>query len=121
MEYVQLDKNTGDKRLRDVCLGEGVIGCELLPKNIRDAEDPEVLEYVIEHGFVTFTFDRRIHIEWSEVLEGRNPGIVILRRDDDALQQINTRTAPRHLREFKAQFPDWHAVLVQPDIEFRRA
>lgn len=116
MDYVQLDKNTGDKRLRDACLRQGIVGCELLPREIRDADDDIVLDYVFEKQCVLFTFDRRIHFQWGSVLAGRNPGILILRKDDDSLEQINTKTAPRHLQQFKTDFPAWHSVSFRNSV-----
>ena len=116
MNFVQLDKNTGDKRLKAACLKEGIVECDLLPRELRDQTDDVVLEYVIERNVVTFTFDQRIHTDWGEVLAGRNPGIVILRQDEDTLQQINTKTAPRFLRKFKGSFPDWHTVPCRNSV-----
>jgi hypothetical protein len=116
MNFVQLDKNTGDKRLRDACLKDGVVTCDLLPKEVRDEEDDVVLQYVIDNQFVMFTFDRRIHFEWGHLLAGCNPGILILRKDDDSLQQINTRTAPKHLSNYKDAFPDWHTVPYRHSV-----
>ena len=57
LEFIQLDKNTGDKRLRDACQLEGIVGCELVPRSVRDETDDVVLEYIIREQFVTFTFD----------------------------------------------------------------
>lgn len=116
MNFIQFDKNTGDKRLRAACLEEGIVDCELLPRRLRDETDDVVLEYVIQNGFVIFTFDREIHNEWGAVLAGRNPGVIILRQDEDVLQQINTKTAPRHLREFKESFPAWHTVPCRNSV-----
>ena len=116
MNFIQFDKNTGDKRLRAVCLEEGIVDCELLPRRLRDETDDVVLEYVIQNRFVIFTFDREIHNEWGAVLAGRNPGIIILRQDEDVLRQINTKTAPRHLRGFKESFPAWHTVPCRNSV-----
>ena len=116
MNYVQLDKNTGDKRLKTACLDEGIVECGLLPTHIRDSDDDVVLEFVIKNDFVTFTFDRRIHFEWGHILAGRNPGILILRQDDNDVRQMNTKTAPRHLQAFKQAFPDWNAVPYRHSV-----
>ena len=84
MNRVQLDKNTGDRRLLTACVREGRIECDLLPPRIRGSDDDVVLEYVIEKQSVMFTFDRDIPSEWARILAGRNPGIVILRKDEMA-------------------------------------
>ena len=116
MNFVQLDKNTGDKRLKAACLKEGIVECDLLPRELRDEKDAIVLEYAIRNEFVTFTFDHEIHYDCSRILAGRNPGILILRQDEAVLQQINTKTAPQHLRRFKESFPDWHAVPCRNSV-----
>jgi hypothetical protein len=116
MNFVQLDHNAGDKRLKAACLAEQIIDCDLLPRQLRDRDDATVLEYIIQHEFVMFTFDRNIHHEWGTILAGRSPGIVVMRQDDEVLQQINTRTAPRYLSEFKRVFPDWHTVPCRNSV-----
>ena len=116
LEFIQLDKNTGDKRLRDACQLEGIVGCELLPRSVRDETDDVVLEYIIREQFVTFTFDRSIHQMWGHILAGRNPGLIILRADDDSIRQINTKTAAPELRRFKREFPQWNQVSYQHSV-----
>lgn len=116
MIFIQLDKNTGDKRFKAACMDERIVDCDLLPRRVRDKEDDEVLEYVIEQELVIFTFDNKIHFDWGSVLCGRNPGIIILRQDQHVLQQINTKTAPRHLKRFKKSFPQWHTVPYRNSV-----
>jgi predicted nuclease of predicted toxin-antitoxin system len=116
MDYIQLDKNTGDKRLRDSCMKEGIVRCDLLPANVRDEEDDIVLNFIIERNYVIFTFDKQIHFDWGVLLAGRNPGILILRQDDDSLEQINTRRAPIYLKQFKSEFPEWNKVSYRNSV-----
>ncbi len=110
MRTVQLDKNAGSKKFRDVCNREGVVRCMLLPRNVRDQSDDTVLEFAISNGYLTLTFDRPLCINSAHVLAGRNPGVLLLRMDDGAVQRISTQIAPKLLREFKKDFPDWHVV-----------
>ncbi len=110
MRTVQLDKNAGSKKLRDACNEEGVVRCILLPREIRDQSDEAVLEFAIRNGYLTLTFDRPLCVDSAQVFAGRNPGILLLRTDDGSLQRISTKTAPKLLQGFKAQFRDWHAA-----------
>jgi hypothetical protein len=110
MRTVLLDKNAGSKKFRDACNREGVVRCILLPRSIRDSNDESVLEFAISNGYLTLTFDRPLFIQSAPVLSGRNPGLIVLRADDGAIHRISTKTAPKLLRDFKADFPDWYVV-----------
>lgn len=110
---VQLDKNSGSKKLRDACNQEGAVDCYLLPLGVRDADDDAVLEYAISKGRLTLTFDRTILEDNPHVLAGRNPGMVLLRMDDDSSRRITRKTAMSLLRDFKQAFPEWNTVSWQ--------
>lgn len=111
MKSVLLDKNAGDRRWRNACRQENLVDCDLLPRRLRDAPDTQVLEFAIENNRLVVTFDRLIAEQCCTVLAGSNPGILIIRMDDDSLQRISTRTAPKIVAEFKAAVPDWHELI----------
>lgn len=110
MRTVQLDKNAGGRKLKDACNKEGIVRCILLPHDVRERSDAEVLEFGIENGYLTLTFDRQFYIETAHILVGQNPGLLLMRVDDESDWRINTKTAPKILRDFKNSFPEWYSV-----------
>jgi hypothetical protein len=116
MRTVQLDKNAGGKKLRDECNRQGVVQCVLLPPEVRDLSDPEVVEHGIRNGYLTLTFDRGLFVNSADRLVGRNPGLLLLRADDGSCQQVSTKTAPKLLTTFKKEFPDWNLAPWQNSI-----
>jgi len=108
MNKVLLDKNAGSNKLCDSCNKQGIVQCFLLPKSIRDtATDPEVAEFAIKHDDFIVTFDRGFCCEASAVLAGRNPGVLLLRVDDESVARISRKTATALLSTFKQEFQEW--------------
>jgi hypothetical protein len=110
MKSVQLDKNSGAKSFCKRCNEQGLVRCYLLPENVRDKDDADVARFAIQHENLTLTFDRTFCVSAAAELAGRNPGLLLLREDDDSIRQMNTKTAPTVLRHFKQAFPDWYQV-----------
>lgn len=108
MRTVQLDKNAGSKKFKNACNQEGLVRCILLPRGVREKSDAEVLDFGASNQYLTVSFDRGLFFDSGHVLVGRNPGGLLLRFDDDSIRQISTATAPKILKDFKAQFPEWH-------------
>src|SRR5438552_17426258 len=110
MRTVQLDKNAGGKKLREYCNQDGAVECFLLPPAVRDAEDADVADFGVRHGNLTLTFGKGFMLNAAPRIVGINPGILPMRTDDNSFEQVSTKTAPKMLRAFKEQFPEWHEV-----------
>jgi predicted nuclease of predicted toxin-antitoxin system len=111
MNKVLLDKNAGSKKLCSLCNQQGIVQCFLLPRQIRDkATDLEVAEFAIDHDDFIVTFDRGFCCEAGAVLAGRNPGVLLLREDDDSVKRMSRKAATTMLSEFKQQFKEWFQV-----------
>jgi predicted nuclease of predicted toxin-antitoxin system len=117
MNKVLLDKNAGSNKLCDSCNKQGIVECFLLPRAIRDtASDPEVADFAIKHDDFIVTFDRGFCCEAGAVRAGRNPGVLLLREDDNSVKRISRKTATAMLSHFKQEFQDWPKVACRNSL-----
>lgn len=107
---VRLDKNAGSQSLCKLCNDEGIVECKLLPLAVRDGSDENVLKYIIDKGNLLLTFDRTFFIDAGPRLSDSNPGLLLIRPDDGSVRQINAKTAPKLLHDFKQAFARWDIV-----------
>ena len=111
----QVDECLDSKELVRACAKEGLVNVRRYPKRLKEYEDPDVLQSVLPSEWTLLTTDREIHFEHSEFIPDEHSGILI----------IATCQSPKTLRikdvfsilgNFKAAFPDWHAVSPRNSV-----
>lgn len=107
---IQLDKNSGSKKLRDECNSSCGMSCQLLPRGIRDAEDPDVIRYSHSEKRLLVTFDRALIEDYSPILCEGHSGVLLLRMDDNSVSRISRKTAQKILSNFKSDFEQWRFI-----------
>jgi predicted nuclease of predicted toxin-antitoxin system len=118
MRLVLLDKNAGAKKLSRSCTAEGVVDCQLLPLDVRDADDPDVHEHARSRNALLLTNDRRLWYDSYHAVAGKTSGILLVYLDEDTgkVRQITRKTTQNLLQRFKSEFPEWHEVTWEGHI-----
>jgi hypothetical protein len=109
MTSFQLDQCLDSKRFVRDCAAEGQCRLLRLPADLRNAEDPELLELLLAAENPLLTFDRALPHDHTGSIPRTHPGILIVSNYPEP-QTMTVKIAQRILARFKKTFVKWHEV-----------
>lgn len=109
MTSFQLDQCLDSKRFVRGCAVEGLCRVLRLPSDLRDAEDPELLQSLMATENPLLTFDRTLPHDHTSAIPKTHPGILVVSNFPER-QTMTIRIAQRVLKRFKDSFVKWHEV-----------
>lgn len=116
MTAFQFDKCFDDKKVIKKCNDEGHATALRLPRNLRDAEDPELLKVFMPGRHAMVTTDRALPTQHTAHIPDTNPGIVVVCYSRDVLKTITTGAAAKILDQLKSSLSTWHQTSVANSI-----
>ena len=103
------------KELVRACAKEGLVNVRRYPRRLKEYDDPEVLQSVLPSEWTLLTTDREIHFQHSEFIPDEHSGILIIATCQSP-KTLRIKDVFSILRNFKAAFPDWHAVSPRNSV-----
>lgn len=116
LKKIQLDEDINDRRIEKACAAEGLVQALRFPSNLKGMKDPKVFRALFPKGNVVVTTDRGFVSDHLDEFPDVHPGVVIVSFDDDAIPTMTTQAAQKIIRNFKADFPEWHQTEWQNSV-----
>ena len=116
MSTFQLDQCSSAHRIVEACKEEGNGEALLLPADLRDTKDADLVPAMMAKDTVFVTKDHRLPRECAALIPDVNPGIVVVTNYPTRHQTLTVNLMLRILARVKSKVPQWHQAPLNNSI-----
>lgn len=116
MSTFQLDQCSSSAEIVNACSKEGHGDALLLPDELHDTKDVDLVPIMMARSTVFLTKDRRLAKQCTSIIPDVNPGIVIVTNYPQKFLQMTDSRVLRILGRVKKSLPCWYEVPLNNSI-----